>query len=167
MSNWNAYLLMTRKKKLKVGDVFRFGCPDVGWGYGQVVMSGTLQYVVIFEPIFQYDSPVEDVIASTPLLAGWTMDGRYYSGAWEVVGSAEPTHAVILPHYKVGMSGKTWVTDVLGKPLRLASPAEERELRLRSSNSPILYEEAFRAHHKAQLWESGFDALLSHSKPVH
>ncbi|HWX90512.1 MAG TPA: hypothetical protein VNY75_09420, partial [Rhizomicrobium sp.] len=101
-------------RKISVGDVFRFGNSEDGWGYGQVIFSKTLQYIVVFEPLFQGEYALQQVIASPILLAGWTMDGRMQSGAWELQGNLKLIAKVDLPQYKVMISDRLWVTDVWG-----------------------------------------------------
>lgn len=147
--------------KVSTYDVFRFGNPRTGWGCGQILWSESLIYVVVFEPVFRTKkNELDEVIASRPLLAGWTMDARIQSGTWEMLGNTEPNRTILFPEYKVEIAGKIWVTNFEGRRLRLATAEEQRLLRPRASHSPIAYEKAFWAFHSGS-WEIRFDELLT------
>jgi hypothetical protein len=146
------------KLKLSAGDIFRFGDTENGWGYGQILRTDIIQYVVVFEPIFGIEAKLEEIAASPLLLSGWTSDARFFSGDWQVVGNKALRH-VVFPEYKVGVSGDTWVTDVEGKLLRAATPEEAERLHFQTSHAPITFEDAFWAHHGKLPWDPWFDRL--------
>jgi hypothetical protein len=106
------------------------------------------------------DVSLNDVVKSPALFAGWTMDARFLSGDWEIVGNVHPTGEFVFPTYKVGISGQTWVVDVEGNPLRIATGEEAASLSFKSSHSPIAFEKAFRAYHREQAWEPRFERML-------
>jgi immunity protein 26 of polymorphic toxin system len=147
------------KLKLSIGDVFRFAKSADTWSYGQILLSEIIQYIIIFEPVFKEIPTLEHIVSSPLLLCGWTSDARFYSGDWEIVENM-PSREFTFPEYKVEISGKTWVTDVDGKPLRLATTEQARNLHFKSSNSPIAFEKAFKAYHGDLPWESRFEQLL-------
>jgi hypothetical protein len=149
--------------KLSTGDVFRFAKSAEEWGYGQILRSDIIQYIVVFEPAFQSNAALGDIVKTQLLLCGWTADARFYSGDWERVGNM-PAMAFSFPEYKVGISGRQWVTDVEGNALRLATPDVAKTLRFQSSESPITFEKAFKAHHGDLPWESRYEELLCHHK---
>lgn len=147
--------------KVSPGDVFRFGDRRSGWGCGQVLLSGNLIYVEVFEPIFRSKHVrLDEIVTSHALLSGWTMDARVQSGAWEILGNADLNPTATFPEYQIEITGKIWVTNTEGKPLRLATIAEQRLLPRRTSHSPIAYEKAFWAFHSGS-WEGRFDELLT------
>lgn len=152
------------KLRLSTGDVFRFAKSAKEWGYGQILRTDIIQYIVIFEPVFQDNAILSDIAVSQLLLCGWTSDARFYSKDWEIVGNT-PTRAFSFPEYKVEISGRQWVTDVDGNTLRLATTREAKTLCFQSSHSPIAFEKAFKAHHGDLPWESRFEQLLCHHKP--
>lgn len=151
---------MNFEQTIKPGDVFRFGQTLLGWAYGQFLISRTIQYVVIFEPVFKDPaiSSLDDAIRSPVLLAGWTTDARVQSGSWEIVGNTPDRPMLLFPEYKVEISGKIWVIDVEGKRLREANLMENAALKYKSSHSPIAYEKAFWAFHAGE-WQGRFDDL--------
>lgn len=152
--------MIGRRKNIKAGDVFRFEVNSNRFAYGQVIFSDILQYIIIYEPILDGGIPISSLESLPILLAGWTMDAKMQIGDWEGVGRIDPPSVVWLPKYKVAMSGQTWVTDVHGRVLRLATKGEEANLFFKSSYSPMLYKDAFKAHHRLAQWESYFDKLL-------
>jgi hypothetical protein len=149
-----------RRKKIYVGDIFRFGPTPLEQAYGQVLKSDILQYVMIFEPVFEEGSNLEDVMISPTLLSGWTADARFIHGDWKLVGNSAPPGDFVFPEYKVESAGEIWVTDNDGKHLRPADPQEAARLYLRSSHSPIAFEKAFWAYHGRRPWEDRFNRLL-------
>lgn len=152
-------LLTIKRLKISSGDILRFGDDISGYGYGHVLKSHTLQYIVIFEPIFPEDVNLRSVITSLILLSGWTADARFISGDWEMMGNIPFIGHFNFPEYKIEKSGQIWVTDNDGKLLRLATAKEAARLTFRVSHSPIAFEKAFWAHHGKQPWEHRFERL--------
>jgi hypothetical protein len=156
---WHEVVWTMKRRKILEGDVFRFKARPDEWSYGHVLISRILQFVIVFEPIFDSDPNLDDLVEMPPLFSGWTADARFLSGDWEVVGNIPPVGDFVFPEYKVGQSGQTWVTDVHGKLLRLATADEERRLGFNGSHAPIAFEKATRAWHGDFPWESYFDEL--------
>jgi hypothetical protein len=88
-------------------------------------------------------------------------DALFFGRDWKVVGNVARRADFIFPEYKVGMSGETWVTDIDGKLLRLATWEEAKTLSFKSSDSPISFEKAFKAYHGQLPWEPWFTELLT------
>lgn len=156
---WITYLPKITRKKIYVGDIFRFGLVPSEQGYGQVLKSDILQYIIVFEPIFEQSSNLEVVARSPTLLSGWTADARFISGDWNVVDNIPPPENFVFPEYKVESSGRIWVTDNEGEHLRLANAREASRLCFRASHSPIAFEKAFWAHHGRLPWEPRFERM--------
>lgn len=148
-----------KRRKILEGDIFRFKALSGQWSYGHVLISHILQFVIVFEPVFDSEPNLDDLVEMPPLFSGWTADARFLSGDWEVVGNIPPAGDFVFPEFKVGMSDQTWVTDVHGKLLRLATAAEERGLSFNGSHAPIAFEKAVRAWHGDFPWEARFDKL--------
>jgi Immunity protein 26 len=147
------------KIKVVSGDIFRFEVSDRLFGYGQVLHSNSLQYIVVFEPEFCGNYPVEKIVTSPPLLSGWTSDALFYHGRWHIVANMALFQSVIFPNYKVEFDKETWVTDFHGKLLRLATQGESTSLEFKGSESPISYEKAFKAHHGRLTWQPWYEGL--------
>jgi len=154
---------MRKNRKIKVGDLFQFKVSDMSCGLGQVLISEILQYICIYEPIYPVEFIPQNLSKEKQLLSGWTMDGRFFSGDWTVIGNFPVDPNLLYPEYKVGFGSDCWITDVMGNLLRRATIEEEQFLRFESSYSSILYEEAFHAHHFGG-WESRFDDLVNELK---
>lgn len=152
-----------RKRKIRAGDVFRFEVLPNRFAYGQVVFSDILQYVVIYREIMDGMTPLSNLNSSAIILSGWTTDAKMQAGDWEIIGRIDPPSEVLLREYQVAMSDQTWVTDVHGRALRPATKKEEASLYFKSSQSPMLYEDAFKACHGLARWESYFNKLLQSS----
>lgn len=149
-----------KQRKIKVGDIFLFGNSDQGWGCGQVMLSDINQYIVIYEPIISYSKfSLEDITSFKPLIAGWTMDARFLSGHWDILGDIDFLPDVPFPEFKVKIKNNIWVTDIYGKKLRPAERMRDKALPNKFSMSPVAFEKAFWAHHD-NMWESRFDKLL-------
>lgn len=138
-------LQMKARRKICAGDIFNFSVGDNGFAVGQVIISNILQYIIVFEPVFSEHVTVQEATKATPLLAGWTSDALIYHGHWKIAAQTDPV-PFVFPEYKIGIEGQTWVTDVHGDCIRLATPSESENLRFRFSNSPIVFEQAFKAH---------------------
>lgn len=154
-------LSLIMKKKLKSGDLLSFPVSESNSGYGQILHSDIIQYIVIFEPKLKRDISLDEVLSSLPLLQGWTMDARIWSGQWHLVGHARPIWNIELFEFKLELEGRMWVTDLNGNRLRLATPDEVTKLKFHRSYSPIAFEKAFKAYHGLLPWEERFDSLLS------
>lgn len=153
-----------KRVKIYPGDVFRFGSAPLEQGYGQVLKSDILQYIIIFDQIFNHASKLHEVTSSSLLLSGWTSDARFISGDWKTVGSTRTPRDFIFPEYKVESAGRIWVTDNDGKHLRLADEQEASQLYFRGSHSPIGFEKAFWAHHGRGSWDDRFNRMLIASR---
>ncbi|HYG29065.1 MAG TPA: Imm26 family immunity protein [Allosphingosinicella sp.] len=149
---------MGKRIKISGGDIFRFSAGTDGYGYGQVLVTDIIQYIVVFEPVFSSTATIEEVIREDRLLAGWSSDALMWHGQWLIVGNAPPIDFTF-PQYKIQIEGQTWVTDFKGKSLRLATTDEARDLRFHTSNAPITFERAFKAYHGLLPWKAHYDEL--------
>lgn len=156
---------MTSKRSSKPvavreGDVFEISAPDGKLGFGQVIVSGKILYVVFFEDLYSEVPDLDDLIKSKLLLVGWTVDALIFHGRWKIVGNRPPdSERVPFPSYKVLMRGKVHVHDFRGKELRLADPAELELLENKTTVAPIRYQKAFLAHHGFEKWEADYERL--------
>lgn len=149
---------MTKRQKIRMGDIFRLDVAPEKYGFGQVLLTDILQFIVIFEPLYLKDEPIEAIRRSNLLLAGWTSDALFWHGRWKIVGNLPPLDFEF-PEYIVDIEGRRWVTDVTGNCLRLATPHEARKLTFRFSSAPIAFEKAFKAHHGILPWEPQYEKL--------
>src|SRR4051812_25873944 len=100
------------KCDLSIGDIFELQSVAPGIGYGQILRSDILQFIVIFEPVLVNNLSVNQIANSARLLSGWTMDAKFRSGDWRIIGNAPLPQSYLYPEYKVVISNKIWVTDL-------------------------------------------------------
>ena len=136
-----------RRKKVSEGDLFELPAPDGRKGYGQIVISGDLLYVVIFEGLFEQGPPSCEDFAKKILLIGWTTDALIYHDRWKMVGTCPDLRNIPFPNYKVKIENDIFVTDFDGKPIRKATPVETDLLDFRGGYSPAVFQDCLFAHH--------------------
>jgi hypothetical protein len=139
---------MGKRVRLKRGDIFRFDLDEARYGLGQIIDEGVVFYMVIFRVPVDHDFNLESVDTRDILLCGRTTDAQFYHGRWHMVGNLPvPQEAIPRPCAKVAREGEQWIVDFHGKPVRPATSVEWQQLDYQNSRSPILYEDAFKAHH--------------------
>lgn len=156
----------TRRSRIKLreGDVFELAVPDGRLGYGVVVKGGVLKnggtpYVAILKNLYVERANLRQLEADQVALAGWTMDGSFYRGDWKIIDHSDRQPDVSLPNFKVEDAGTFYVTDIEGKIIRLATPAEQKLLDFQFSRSPRLFQDAFEALHGLREWRDDYKKL--------
>jgi hypothetical protein len=149
---------MGKRIKISAGDVFRFSADADGHGYGQVLVTDIIQYIVVFEPVFSPTVLISKVLSAKRLLSGWSSDALIWHGQWHIIGNAPPIEFVF-PQYKIEIEGRTWITDFKGRALRLATKEEAIRLRFHTSSAPVTFERAFKAYHGLLPWKAHYDEL--------
>jgi hypothetical protein len=153
---------MTRRKsvRIKAGDIFDIPTPDGRKGYGQVILSKTLQYIVVFEELYATPPDINELLKSEIFLVGWTSDALFFHGRWKVIANRAPiSERVPFPWYKVNVCGERCIHDFNGEGHRPATDEDWELLEFKSSRSPIGYQKALLAHHGLGGWESDYDEL--------
>ena len=153
-----------RKRKrlvLKEGDIFEFGVPDGRLGYGVIVMPNSgVPYVIILASLHQSRPSIAEIAGDQIALVGWTTDALIYHDRWRIVGHDFPRRIDIpFPNWKVGMEGKTYVTDVTGELIDEATPEEEGLLDYQFSRSAISYQNAFEALSGFNEWDESHEKI--------
>lgn len=133
-------------------------------GFGQIIQKPKFKlFIVVFEKIFPSKTlPVsEEIVKSTPLLIGYTLDGLLYNNSWKIVGNIKNIVASIpLPYYKLGTPPEIYLVNHKGETLRRTTSSEISVLNYETTLSPIYYEGALKAWHKIIPWEKSFDEIL-------
>jgi hypothetical protein len=139
---------MAKRIRLKPGDIYRFDLDENHYGLGQVIETGDVFYTTTLRNPVGHEFDLEEVDTSDILLCGRTTDARLHHGYWKVVGNLPvPESGIPRPCSKVESAGARWVQDFHCKLIRLATDFEWEHLDYHSSQSPIAYEEAFRAYY--------------------
>ena len=162
---------MTGRRKqseinVKVGDIFEIPILYGRRGFGQVIVAGDVLYVVIFENLYPDVPDLDQLIGSSLLFAGWTLDALLFHGRWRIVGNRPPDmQRVPFPSYKVLIDGKMHVYDFQSRDYRLATREDNEVLELKTTVAPIRYQNALIAHHGMAKWDPDYDKLtIEHAK---
>jgi hypothetical protein len=155
---------MTRRKsiRIKAGDIFEIPAPDGRKGYGQVILSKTLQYIVVFGELYVSPPDVDELLKSDIFLVGWTSDALFFHDRWKVIANRAPlSDRVPFPSYKINVRGERYVHDFNDEGYRPATTEDWELLEFESSRSPIGYQDALLAHHGFGSWDSRDDKLTA------
>ena len=161
--SWNKIrsevFVMTRKKKVKVGDVFIINT-DNGKCYGQIVADGIDKCFVIYDVLTNEIIVAEQAVKAPIVFLTFTIDDLIEEGRWQVIGNTGVPKSIVFPIFKVDTSHGYMLTDHQGNYLRRASDTEVNELRYHESVSPALLEHAVQAKFGGGKWENYFDEII-------
>ena len=154
-------------KKLSIGEIFLIPTGGDHFALGQVVgvYGGNAYYLVTFKRRLGRGSltpaGLSESQASDPEMIALTLDARFHSGDWEVVGLLPVTKMVSLPDsIECDAEGKLWVVDHAGSILRPALTREDLLLPYRKIVAPIRLENALKARDGNANWRAEYDELL-------
>lgn len=151
---------MGKRIRLKRGDIYRFDLEEGRYGLGQVIEPGGVFYTTILEDPVGRDVQLDQVDTRRILLCGWTMDALLFHQRWHVIGNLPvPEDVIPYPCSKVGRQGEPWISDFRGKLLRPATRYEWELLKYHSSQAPLIYQDAFKAHHGLVAMEPHFSKI--------
>jgi hypothetical protein len=155
-----------RSVRIRAGDIFEIPAPDGRRGYGQVIVGGTVFYVVIFRELYHDPPDLDQLLKGELLLVGWTLDALIYHGKWKIVGNRSPISArVPFPSYIVRVKGVPHVRDFSGDTYRLATTEDWELLENKTTVAPIRYQNALLSHHGFGEWRSDYEALtIEHAR---
>lgn len=146
--------------KVSEGDIFEMLLPDGGRGFGQIIVTGKLLYIVIFRELYDRVPDLDELIKTQILLVGWTVDALLFHGRWNVIGNRPVmAESVPFPSYKILVEGRMHVQDFEGRRLQPATPVEIELLENKTTVAPIRYQNAFLAWHGKGKWEPDYDRL--------
>jgi hypothetical protein len=156
--------MVETKVKPKVGDVFQIPVSAEVSGFGQILAQYEREMLLMV--IFAYQTknsenpPLEQIVASPPLLIGNSLDAKIWHGHWPVIGNVPPDLSRFpLPHYKVQIGQDMCVENYNSDRARPATESELARLAFRKCVAPIRLEKALKAHYGFGVWEESFDSL--------
>lgn len=134
--------------KLTEGDVFELVVPDGRFGYGIIVKRGGLKnggtpYIAMFASLHDERPDFARLVDEEVVLAGWKMDALVYHGQWNVIAHGLPLPRVPFPNFKIRTSGKSYLVDIEGRPVREATTAKIELLDYHFSKTSICFQDAF------------------------
>jgi hypothetical protein len=139
---------MPKRLIIEEGDIIEIPLDAESKSYAQIIKKNIILYLLVFDGIFLNPPAISEILNGDPIFSVWTMDAKLYHGEWRIVGSSNIRHKEYLDHkYTILRDGRTWIEDVDGNIIRLASEEEVRKLHARSSYSPALVEKAIRSFH--------------------
>ena len=152
------------KRRVKIGDVFEIPIDDARVGYGQVVARHfSLLFIVVFGSAYSRTSKpsVVAIVADTVRFAAQSLDAKIWHGDWLVVGNTKPDSGSIgLPVYKsTALPSGEWFVQSWDGRLRPATAEECARLRLRTTYSPQIIEDALKAVHGVIPWQDNYAFL--------
>lgn len=155
-----------RRTGPRTGDVFLIPTGDGRAGVGQslVTFSSGMFVLGVFTEAIPWEATAEQVtsaLASGLLFEGVSMDGLIYHGDWPVVDNRPVDPDLPLPAFKetIHPSREVYVVDYDRKRRRPATEAEAAMLSKRNSQSPMLFQNAFRAWLGLDEWKEYYDLL--------
>jgi len=152
------------KPRLFVGDILSL--PLVGDFKGIAQVIGTYQkaafLVAVFDRSFVADSiSIDEVLGSRVALLGLTFDARVGPGMWEVIGNRIVDPAMLVPEFleQTIDPPRAEVVRFDGELRRPATPEDVARIKPRKVYSPMVVEEAARAHFGFRSAHEMFDGL--------
>jgi len=137
--------------RLKAGDVFEMKLIDGRLGYGVIIESKIIQYIIVLQGLHDQRPGLDVLVADSIAFAGWTSDAMIYHGDWEIVFRGYPMRADIpFPNWKVRIGEGYQTTDFRGTLLGPSTPMEIELLDNQTSHSPITYQIALEGMHGLQ-----------------
>lgn len=150
------------KRRLQNGDVFSIPIAEDKFGYGQVIVKGSVFYIVVFRGTSPDVGGVSDALGSEIELCGWTLDGLIHVGHWVVLGNFEiRRQSVPMPSYKVLINGEFFVESFDKSERRVATSNEVDFLDYRSTIAPIIFEDAIKSTCGHAPWEDLFESITA------
>jgi hypothetical protein len=157
---------------VKPGDLLTIPLGDGRAYVGQVVDRTTRAlYVVVFDhPVGA--NPTLDELAqaqtAAPLFATLTFDTRIGPEMWTAVGNSPAERDRFLPAFTYGAveTSGFWVTDYHDSRQRPATEDESKSIPRRKIRSPMVLEQALRAHEGLAPWIPAFEELRYRPTPT-
>lgn len=154
-----------RTKRLTIGDVFTLPVDEDRVAYGQVVAAygDDARYFAVFERLYRRaERPATSVVVQDRIaLLALSLDAKFRSGEWSVVGHEPVSDDVPLPAYQeiVGSPDRVDIVDYSGTRRRQCTPEESRQLGRRTVVAPVRLQKALRAKHGLEPWETSYSKL--------
>ncbi|HEX8471721.1 MAG TPA: hypothetical protein VF633_11465 [Brevundimonas sp.] len=152
---------MARKASPEIGEgaVIAIPLSDGRWALSQVYRPGISFFLLVFD---QVSDRLEDplVLTGRPILGSWTNDAEIYRGNWKVLTHRPVAPSIFVePEYTFIIDGETMVESFDGTRRRAKAACGDEALRTRSSQSPLLVQDAARAAFGIEAWKPVYDRM--------
>jgi hypothetical protein len=152
---------MTRKATPRIGEGAVIAIPlgDGRWALSQVYQPGITFFLLVFDQVADgLDAP--PVLTARPIIGAWTNDAEIYRGNWKLLTHRPVAPGIFVePEYTVIIAGETVVESFDGKRRRAKAQSGDEALKNRSSQSPLLVQDATRAAFGLEAWKPFYDRL--------
>lgn len=152
---------MARKATPKIGEGAVIAIPlgDGRWALSQVYRPGISFFLLVLDQIIDgLEDPL--VLTGHPVLGAWTNDAEVYRGNWTLLTHLPVAPGIFVePEYTVIIAGETMVVSFDGTRMRAKAEWGDEALRNRSSQSPMLVQDATRAAFGIGAWEPFYDRM--------
>ena len=150
--------------QIRIGDLIKIPLTQDLAALGQVVLKrrhGLIVLAVFPSTTAGSDAAMLNQLKQEPQLIVETMNVLIGTGRWAIIGNAPVAPDMPLPVYvvSVGMDRTPYLQDIEGNILRPATQAEAESLRMPSSYSPALVEDATRAANGIGEWLQNYDDM--------
>ena len=143
---------------LDAGDLISIPLSDGFIAVGQIILPGVSFYLGV-DPSRR--TTVEAPHDFAPKLFAWTNDAELYRGNWEKLVDRLPVSPDFpRPDFKVEIAGRMVVESFEGQMIRDFVPGQDDALNYRSTQSPLLVQDAVNALNGLGDWLPMFDKLL-------
>ena len=151
--------------KPKVGDVFLIPLDESSAAGGHVVSirEGEELYLAVFDQRLSLNeiNPIL-AIGGVPVLLALSFDAKFWHGNWPIIGNqGSPVGQYPQPNFKIKHTGVMSLESRDKTVRRPATPDELEILKYRSVATPIIIEDAIKAHFGIGQWDEGNDELLA------
>jgi hypothetical protein len=149
----------------RVGDVFLIPLDETSYAGGHVIAirENAELYVAVFGHRLRHDEiDPEAAIAGDPVLLTLTFDAKLFHGEWPIIGNLMgATDRYPDPAFKIKHAG---VMNIESRDKSVRRPAGEDELEFlqyRSVGSPMIIEDAIKAHFGIGRWSESYNKRLA------
>lgn len=144
-----------------VGDVFLVPLDEISAAGGHVIAireNEELYVAILDRRLRRSESDPEVAIAGNPVLLTLSFDGKLSNGEWPIIGNlAEAIERYPHPAFKIKHAG-TMSIESRDKNVRRPATVDELEvLQNRSVASPMIIEDAIKAHFGLGEWNDSYD----------
>lgn len=149
----------------KVGDVFLIPL-DQKFAVGGYVISireeAELYLAIMGQRTMRERADPQSILAETPALLTLSFDGKLHNGDWPIIGNLpDAVDHYPQPAFKIRRAGTTFVESRDKRVRRPATKDELDFLQNRSVASPMIVEDAIRAHLGLSEWNDSYGKRLA------
>jgi len=155
------------RTSLETGDIICIPVDDVTNVYAQFIVGDMyMGFYVLYDLVSEQTPLLSEITQQKKLFEFFTQGNLIKQGLWKKSGNVSVPIDIRVPEFKVELYDAEnqvcrWaVMDYKGDILRMASKAEEKNLKTMHSYTPSLINKAIKAKYGISKWEPIYDGLL-------